>query len=87
MESDLSDPFFKILTMIFLLILDGGERQRKRERERDVRNIDLLPLVGSPTRNRTCNLLVYGTMVQPTELPSQGMSDFFVLLFLRMEHN
>ena len=59
----------------------GRERKRKKERERgiDVKNIDWLPLIFTPTgdrthspgmcltRNRNPNPLVYGMMLQPTE--------------------
>ena len=44
-------------------------RERGRERER---NINWLLPVHAPTGDRTCNLLVYGTPLQPTEPPGQG---------------
>ena len=61
-----------------------GEVKRERQRNVDVRNIDLLPPKCSPTGSRTCNLgmcselgytynlSVFGVMIQPTEPPSQG---------------
>ena len=61
----------------------GGERDRGREENR---YIDWLPLIHALTgdqtcnlalcltRNRTLNLLVYRTMLQPTEPHQQGLS-------------
>ena len=69
------------------------DRQRKRERERniDARKVDWLTPIYSLTRdkthnlgmcpywNQTHNLLVYGTMLQPTEPPGQGYKVPFVV--------
>ena len=36
------------------------------------RNMDRLPPVHTLTRNRTCSILVYRWMLQPTEPPATG---------------
>ena len=51
------------------VFIDFREREKGEGRER---SIDRLPSVCALTRNRTCNLLVYGTMLPPTEPPGQG---------------
>ena len=63
-----------------------GREGRKRERER---NINRLPLVHVPPGtepatqvyaligNRTCELLVYRTLLQPTEPYQPGLNVFF----------
>ena len=65
------------------------ERERERETSMWKRDIDQLPPIGTPTRggtcnlgmcpdrNQTCNLLVYGKMLQPTDPPGQGMIQHF----------
>ena len=64
---------------MFLLILER-EEGTKREKKPAVwqRNINQLPPMCTPTKNRTCNLLVYGTMLQPTEPPVQGPQSIFL---------
>ena len=49
---------------------EGGEGERKRERERGgerKRAIHWLPPICAPTRDQTPNLLVYEATCQPTE--------------------
>ena len=73
-----------------------GERGRGEERERERETLIVCLLyVPQPridpttqacvlTRDQTCKPLVYGTMLQPTEPPSQGPPAFFedlILLF------
>ena len=51
------------------------EKENKREKEKgEKKNIDRLFLTCAPTGNQTHNLSVYGTMIQPTEPPGQGLS-------------
>ena len=71
----------------FLEKEEGKERQREKERcerETSIAYLCRCPSWGSSlqpfgvlTRDRTSNLLVYGTMLQPTEPPGQGSSLFF----------
>ena len=66
------------------------ERERGRGREKEKksmwetsmwnRNIYPLPSLGTPTRDQTCNLLVYGTTLQPTERPSPGESIIYKMI-------
>ena len=51
-------------------------RKEGREREKE-RNINQLRSICALTRNGTYNLLVYGTMFQPTEPPGQGLNGYF----------
>ena len=90
--------FFKPHQRICLLILEREEGGRKRERERErkqetslwERNIDRLPLVSSPTRDPTQNLVCaltgnwtqpfsVGAMLQPAEAPGLGSSLFLLI--------
>ena len=48
------------------------ERGRERERNSNVRNVNQLPPACALTRDGTHNLLVVGTLLQPTEPPGQG---------------
>ena len=65
--------FLKIVVREYvLLIFFERGTGRGRERNINVRNIDQLLPVHILTRNRTCNVLVFGTMLQPTEPPGQG---------------
>ena len=60
-----------------LLILGREEGRRRGRRGRDgehqcARNMDQLSPVSGLPKDRTCSLLVYRMMFQPTEPPSQG---------------
>ena len=66
-------------------------REKERERDIDVReNLGMCPGWGlNPqplTRDQTCDLLVYGMTLQPTEQPVQGDSSLsLVSLFSSMQ--
>ena len=78
-----------------LLILESEERgERERETWKQERNIDRLPLLHTPMGDGTRNLgmcpdqgsdpqdLVYRTVLQPTEPPSQGLIYFLLVVGL-----
>ena len=52
------------------------ERWGEREKHQHERNIDVLLPVRALTGGRTCNILVYRTMLQPPEPPGQGDTSF-----------
>ena len=63
------NPHLRICLLIF----------REKDRER---NLNWLPPTCTPTGDQTCNLLVYGTTLQPTEPPGQGcVVSLVVLMF------
>ena len=72
------------LRICFLILERGVNREGGRERKRETsmweRNIDQLPPVCALTGEQTHNLLVFGTMLQPTEPPARA------LLFLIIPH-
>ena len=68
---------------MFIVLREIGKgRKREEEREIDVcvgGNINQLCLLHTPTRDLTCKLLVYGTLLQPTEPHEQSsLGDFHV---------
>ena len=52
-------------------------RERRKERNVDMRNIDWLPSIHTLTRNQTRQLLVHRTTFQPTVPPGQGSHPLF----------
>ena len=56
------------------------KRKEGGERNTNVRNIDPLPHVHAPTRNRTHNLLVCGMVLQPSHLARVKSVIFFKCL-------
>ena len=58
------------------------ERERKREKHNVREKHPMLPPVHTPARDRTHNLLVYGTTLQPTEPPSQGLARILISTFI-----
>ena len=64
--------------------IDFRESGRVREKERniDVINIDWLSSVCSLMGDQTNNLLVYRSILQPTEPPGQGFLTFYSLFLV-----
>ena len=83
--------YYLILTWgyVFLLLILEGERETEGETTVWERNIHRLPPKAVPIRDRTCSLtmcpdqcqthdlVVYGTMLQPTEPPGQAWKYIF----------
>ena len=55
-----------LLEDMFIDFREGGGRERKRN-------------ICTPTRYGTCNILVCGTTLQPTESPGQGGKRYFLV--------
>ena len=60
------------------MFIDLREREEGGERETSVGSPPSPPPACTLTRDRTCNLLVYGMTLQPTEPPGQGSLDCFL---------